>query len=206
MNLFTFKRCEICRQELYTDRPFCQACFAKLRELQVIERLERSDYVIFSLFNYAGDVQELIHRMKFQDQRYLSRVFADIIVTFLERNQLPVDQVSFVPMYHKKRWLRGYDQAKDLAAAVAKRLDVPVINLLERTRPTKSLYNLGRVERRRILEDSMRYLEGSSPGYTMILDDILTTGSTIDACAKALSLGEREDYFFVVLAKAIQNG
>lgn len=204
MNLFTIKRCEICRAELFTGKPFCAVCFNKLRELQLPERIERSDYVIFSLFNYGGDIQEIIQRMKFHGQRYLAGVLAEFIVTFIRRNSLPVDQVSFVPMYRKKRWVRGYDQAKDLALETSKRLDIPLIQLLERNRSTKSLYELGRIERRRILEGAMNYLPDSPPGYTMIIDDILTTGSTIDACAKALSQGGREDYFFLVVAKAIQ--
>lgn len=206
MNLFTYKRCEICQAEVFHAHPFCQACFDQLRELQVAERQERSDYVIFSLFSYVGDIQELIHRMKFQDQRFLSAVFAAMIVTFLKTNNLPVDAVSYVPMHDWKRWVRGYDQAKDLAEELGKQLQVPCVRVLKRTRMTKSLYRLGRLERRRILEGSMAVVGPKPPGYLMIIDDILTTGATIDACAKALSLSGLEDYFFLVVAKAIQNG
>lgn len=170
------------------------------------QRLERSDYVIFSLFSYAGDIQDLIQRMKFQDQRFLSAVFATMIVTFLKTNDLPVDAVSYVPMYDRKRRVRGYDQAKDLAEEVGKQLQIPCVRLLKRTKMTQSLYQLGRLERRRILEGSMAVVAKKPPGYVMIIDDILTTGATIDACAKALTQSGIEEYFFLVVAKAIQNG
>ncbi len=205
MNLFTWKRCQICRAEVFNQRPLCRACFDQLRDLQTAERIERHDFVIFSLFSYADQVQELIHRMKFKEQRYLAGVFADFIVRFLQQNDLPVDAVSFVPMYRYKKWVRGYDQAEDLATEVANRLELPCIKILERTRHTKSLYKLDRRQRQQVMAGSMSVRDKKPPGYLMIIDDILTTGSTIDACAHALSDSEIEDYFFLVLAQALQS-
>lgn len=164
----------------------------------------RGDYVIFSLFRYADDIQELIHRFKFLEQRYLAGVFAEFILRFLRQNDLTFTAVSFIPMHWYKKWVRGYDQAEDLAQEVAKRLGVPCIRLLKRTRWTKSLYRLNRQERREVMKNSFQVIGSKPEGYVMIIDDILTTGSTINACAKALEQAEMEDYFFLVLAEAIQ--
>lgn len=205
MNLFNLKRCQVCQIEVFDQRPLCKVCFNKLRDLQAADRMERGDFVIFSLFSYADEIQDLIHRMKFSEQRYLSGVMADFIVRFLDQNHLTVDAISFIPMHWYKKWVRGFDQAEDLALETADRLGIPCVRLFERTRRTKSLYKLDRRERREVMANSMRVVANKPPGYLMIMDDILTTGSTIDACSKALGEAEIEDYFFLVLAKAIQE-
>lgn len=206
MNLFSLKRCQVCQVEVFNQRPLCGVCFERLRDLQAADRMERGDYVIFSLFSYADEIQELIHRLKFQEQRYLSGVMADFIVRFLNQNQLPVDAVSHIPMHRYKKRVRGFDQAEDLAMETARRLEVPQIHLFERTKRTKSLYKLDRRQRRDVMAGSMKVIGEKPPGYLMIIDDILTTGATISACSEALTEAQIEDYFFLVLAKAIPEG
>lgn len=206
MNLFAIQRCILCQTDLFSEDPLCRPCFEKIRLLQAPERWQRGDHIVFSLFRYGDQMQQLIQRMKFHEQRYLAAVMARFIVRFLKQNNLPLDYVSYVPMHRYKRWVRGFDQARDLADEVAKQLSLPRIDILERSRPTKSLYKLDRRQRREVMIGSMRLSQPKPPGYLMIVDDIVTTGATISACAEALNAAGMEDYFFLVLAKAIQPG
>ena len=206
MNLFTIQRCILCQTDLFSQDPLCRPCFEKIRLLQAPERWQRPDHIVFSLFRYGDQMQELIQRMKFHEQRYLAAVMARFIVRFLKQNGLPLDYVSYVPMHRFKRWVRGFDQARDLADETARLLSLPRIDILERIRLTRSLYPLDRRQRRDIMTGSMRVSQSKPPGYVMIVDDIVTTGATIGACAAALNQAGMEDYFFLVLAKAIQPG
>lgn len=207
MKIFSLKRCCICQCELFDRYPLCGDCFEKLKKLQWPERSLQEDVVIFSLFRYADEVRTLIRQFKFQEQRYVAEVLAQFVLRFLVQNKLSVDGVSYVPMHWYKRWVRGFDQAQDLAQAIAQGLGVPMYTLLARNRPTISLYKLDRVQRRRVMQASMRVHEPApEEGYIMIVDDIMTTGATILACHQALQAANITNYFFLVIAKAIQNG
>lgn len=183
----------------------CETCFQEVRALQLAERTEHKDYVIFSLFIYDGLIKELIHKMKYREGRYLSALFADFIVRFLRENELPVSAVSYLPMHRLKKWVRGFDQAEDLASEVAKRMELPKIRLVRRKRYTKSLYRMNRLQRRAETEDMFALCRSLPEGYTVFLDDIVTSASTIEACASALRQSGQVNFFFLTVAKAI-NG
>lgn len=199
-------RCEKCREEIFDEHCLCKRCFEQVRELQLAERIEKKDYVIFSLFAYDGLIKELIRRMKFQDARYLAEVFASFIVRFVRENELPVSAVSYLPMHRLKKWVRGYDQAEDIASEVSKALMIPKVSLVRRVRYTKSLYRMTRLERRLQTSDMFEKCAELPQGFTMIIDDIVTSGSTIEACARALRTGSEMNFFFITVAKAMING
>jgi ComF family protein len=85
---------------------------------------------------------------------------------------------------------RGYDQALLIATEAARRLRLPVLNALERTRSTTAQFDLDRSERASNLEHAFRVpgLAGPDVGghWIVLVDDVVTTGATLAACATAL--------------------
>jgi ComF family protein len=110
----------------------------------------------------------------------------------LARAPLPAGRPDFVteaPLHRTRRRERGYDQAALLAESLAAELQVPWLpGVLERVRPTRAQATLGARERRRNLAGAMRVrrpatLEGRK---VLVVDDVITTGATLEACLAAL--------------------
>lgn len=100
--------------------------------------------------------------------------------------QAEIDCVCFVPLTKKKEKQRGYNQAELLAAAVAEALNVPCVALLEKVRETKSQRKSSITERRKNLQGAFAASEKAAQQHILLVDDVKTTGSTLNACAAVL--------------------
>jgi ComF family protein len=112
--------------------------------------------------------------------------------------------VTWAPLSKKRLRKRGYDQAKLLAEQVSKALQIPLVSTLEKMRDTKAQSTLGAEQRRENVKNVYRLAKGCSVTGKRILlvDDILTTGSTLSACAKVLLEGGAERVDCAALARS----
>ena len=140
---------------------------------------------------YEGALRDVIHAFKYEGRRSLARPLGGMLRKagrpVLERS----DCVVPVPLHPWRQLRRGFNQARDLA----ERLDRPVMNALWRIRATPSQMTLSAAERRSNLRGAL----AASPFVTVadqtvvLVDDVRTTGATLDECAKALRrAGARE--------------
>jgi predicted amidophosphoribosyltransferase len=95
------------------------------------------------------------------------------------------DAVTWVPLSRRRRAERGFDQARALAAAVAPRLGLPLVALLRRTADAGHQARRGGEERRTAMR-GLFVTGGEPPPRVLLIDDVLTTGATVAACAEAL--------------------
>ncbi len=93
-----------------------------------------------------------------------------------------------VPLHWRRRWRRGYNQADLIAGRLSRHLGIPCRHPLRRLRATPKLAGLSRQARRELLKDAFgpRRWAGALPETVLLVDDILTTGSTAGAAARAL--------------------
>ena len=106
-----------------------------------------------------------------------------------------------VPVHRERRRERGYNQAELIARALGSAMDVPVLDLLERVRPTTKQHRLDRAARLANLRDAFRVRAAvrSVPSALIVVDDIVTTTATLEACASVLrSAGVRDVYGFAL--------
>jgi len=97
----------------------------------------------------------------------------------------PAGVITWVPLSPRREAERGYDQARALAQALSPRVDVPAVRLLRRVRTTSPQALRPGRERRVLLSDSFRPIR-DAPSSVLLVDDVLTTGATSAACARAL--------------------
>lgn len=211
VNIFYPPKCPICGMVLSKGRKICNDCKRKVKiikepkcvkcgkPLWKEEKLyccdckgrERQFDKCIAVFEYSGDIRKSIHKFKYDNARIYADYYGDIAVKLygdLFKNW-KIDMIIPVPIYKKKQIKRGYNQAQAFGQAVSKYskilLNEKLLIRIKDTVPQKEL------------ADTMRYLNLKNAfavdkdklkgiKNVLLVDDIFTTGSTLDACSHIL--------------------
>ncbi len=141
----------------------------------------------YSFGAYEAELRELIHLFKYAKIRTLAGPLGKFLAVALPREQA-YDVIVPMPLHIWRRWQRGFNQSELLAREIGRRIHTPVKNLVRRVRYTRPQAGLTNAKRRTNVvrafrAKNSRALEGSR---VLLVDDVLTTGATARACAKAL--------------------
>jgi ComF family protein len=189
--------CAVCNTPFLNAYPLdkygvCAACRSGLRGF---------DHAA-SFGMYEGSLRSLIHLFKYSGMKPLARPLA----AHLERT-IPVDEhfdaVVPVPLYWRRQWTRGFNQAELLARHVAKHRGIPVWNALRRKRATATQAGLANAGRRLNVAGAFA-VKGNSQlagKKILLIDDVMTTGATASACAVALKRGGARSVSLLTLAR-----
>lgn len=173
-------RCEICDQPISNEASICDFC----------QKNKKSFAKAFCPFLYDDAVKNAILRFKFSNHRYLAHPFAKLIADRILQAGTHFDVVTFVPMTPKKQKERTFNQSQLLAEEIGKILNVPVVSCFEKVKDEKSQKTLSFKER---FENIANTYALSTPKATnknqtvLIVDDVITTCATVNACAKLLN-------------------
>lgn len=140
-----------------------------------------------------GVVREYLHRFKYGKERFLRLPLADWLAEALQDERLrtpPLDAVAPVPLHSARQRERGFNQAELLAELLAARAGLPLLRCLERTRYTTTQTRLNRGARMENLRNAFRVRHTSlvTARHLLLVDDVFTTGSTVEECARVLLL------------------
>lgn len=138
---------------------------------------------------YEGGPRSLVLALKLRHLRDAARPLVEAMVRAFYRHGLDAEVVSWVPARRRDLRTRGFDHAEVLARALAERVGLPTVALLERRGSQRDQSGLGREERSRNLHGAFRARETllrPQPQRVLLVDDLLTTGATATACASAL--------------------
>jgi ComF family protein len=132
-------------------------------------------------------LREWIHLYKYGRIKTLSRPLGDLLARAVPRDE-PFDAIVPVPLHWRRRWQRGFNQSDLLARGLSRRLGVPLIQALRRTRATGVQAGLSNTGRRRNVAAAFRctHPRRVNGRRILLIDDVMTTGSTAAACALAL--------------------
>jgi ComF family protein len=158
---------------------------------------------------YKGALRDLCLSLKQERNAWLAPWLADVLVEARAEafGSLPADAwVVPIPLHWRRRWQRGYNQADALARGLARRLSLRTLPALRRVRATPPLARAGRSERASLMRDAFQTRHRASAaleGRTVLLvDDILTTGATCGAAARALKRAGARRVIAVVVGRA----
>lgn len=143
--------------------------------------------VCLSPLYYTGDVRQSLHRYKFQGAAAYYRVYAELMSACMKEHGLTADLVTWVPLSRKRLRSRGYDQARLLAEEVARLQGLLCEQTLEKIRNNRAQSGTSGVEqRRKNVLGVYRPVTSFTGEHVLLIDDIVTTGSTLGEAAKVL--------------------
>lgn len=210
LNLIYPNVCGFCNNP--NKNSLCKKCEIKLKKYEIAKKEDflrkkskHFDYLI-SMLKYEGCVREKIISYKFGEQAYLYKTFSKIILN----NQNICDILCFydiitpVPMYKLKKYERGYNQTELIAKELAKKLDIKIgSKYLIKNKNTKVQSTLSKMQREQNVKGAftVKFKEEINGKSIILLDDIYTTGSTVNECAKMLKRAGAKEILVLTIAK-----
>lgn len=194
-------KCILCGRPLPGEEEICPDCRQKVLLNTTPPRTEKGaffDRAAAGLW-YQGAVRQAIHGLKYREKQSYARPLARVMLyAYQTKIGEECDLIAFVPTNPSTLRQRGYDQARLLAEALAGLLELPCVPALEKTRETGRMAGLKPDQRRANVLGAFRVC--CSPELlrgrrVLLVDDILTTGSTLSECARMLKAAGAEAVF-----------
>jgi len=150
-----------------------------------------------------GTLQTAIHRFKYSNVRPLAVPLAKLASEYLEQNHLPVKIIVPVPLHSRRLRDRGYNQSELLAEQLGSAMGMRVVaDVLVRVRSTIPQVGLRADQRRKNVKGAFRCVGTTLKGQDVLLvDDVCTTGATLEACSVALQEAGAGHVWGLVLAR-----
>lgn len=202
-------RCLVCEAPGYTGLDVCRRCYQRLPHIdracsqcalplpvatgsqplrcgQCLRKPPAFDHAL-SLFEYRDDAVSLIVQLKFHHRLALSRLFGQLLLQKVLQQGVAVDALLPVPLHRSRLRQRGFNQSVELSRALARGLGVPLLrNQVQRLRATSQQTGLNAGARRKNIKGAFRVVQPLSYRHIAIVDDVVTTGSTVHELAAVL--------------------
>jgi len=213
--------CPLCRESIaWLVPPFCARCSRPVAigeaaipdRGEIVCRVCATDPLrldgIRVVAEHTGVMRKAVHSFKYEGRTSLARPLAALMEkTATESGFLPVDGLVPVPLHPRRLRERGYNQATLIARELARALSLPILeDAVVRSRPTKDQTQLSAGERRDNVAGAFVATPAMAVGRDyLLIDDVCTTGSTLQACADALREGGARRVYAVTLTRAHWN-
>ena len=197
---FNTNCCERCALPLADDiseHTLCGRCISKLPEF---------DYA-YSLFRYEGDIIRLVHQLKFSEKITYARSISEILLSGFNSDavfkiDMP-DCLLPVPLHLSRLRQRGFNQSIEIARVISKKLEIPIeYNAVVRQRSTISQTGLNAQQRRKNIKGAFSVVSRLQHKHVLIIDDVVTTGSTVNELARLLKKNKVERVGVLSIARA----
>jgi ComF family protein len=189
--------CVCCRTPFLNDAPLDEQGRCGLCRLGV-----RGFDLAYSFGAYTDELRKLIHLFKYQKIKTLAKPLGELLVRSLPLEQR-FDMVAPMPLHWLRQLNRGFNQAELIAAPLARRLNVPLVNALKRVKSTPKQAGLTYAKRRVNVAGAFRANGRADVRGKRILlvDDVLTTGATAGAAAAVLKKAGAKHVTVLTLAR-----
>jgi len=210
--------CSNCLSQIrWIEPPFCSICGIPFISREVETHpcgacvTHRKYFTIArALGAFEGALQEAIHRWKYEGKTYLTPFFADWMAEGLNRHWEPgsLNLLIPVPLHTRRLRERGFNQALLLVRELSRRTGIPYRkSILQKKKSTIPQVNLSGVEREKELRGTFQVIgkEELSGLSVLLIDDVYTTGATVNECSKVLLRGGAKKVDVLTLAHVLRS-
>lgn len=193
INYITGKICPICGASIRQSALRCDDCMKRLPAFDAVR----------SLAFYGGVIRECIHSLKYENNRSLGKYFAQLLCPIISQEAWLINAVIPVPLSKERLKERGYNQAAAIAHPLALFLELPFQPYgLEQVRDTRSQVGLSAEERRMNVIGAFKAIpELVHHKNILLIDDVMTTGATLESCAQVLKEAGSEKVYCLTVAR-----
>lgn len=195
--------CQICNIELGEEDKFiCKGCINNLIKIDEKIKIKNGENIYLdeciAIYEFKGLARELVHDLKYKGK--IER--AELMAFLMDKNiKYDIDIITSVPQSKKTHTKRGYNQSEEISRHISKRIGVEYKKLLVRTKETKSQVLLDGIDRWYNVLDAFCAEYDLKGKRVLIVDDVITTGATLNFCAKALKQKGASQVYGVCFAK-----
>ncbi|MBU5310738.1 ComF family protein [Tissierella carlieri] len=204
--------CLFCKEKNGSIKGYiCKECY---ENLEVLNREVQIDSIyinkVYYSLSYNRFIREMMKNYKYNGKNYLYKPFGEIMIRTIENKKIAedIDIIIYVPTHKRKEALRGYNQAELLAVYISKNLEKPLLreNLIK-TKWTKEQSHSNKIDRIINLKGSFQIKDSSEIERKKILlvDDIITTGVTMDECSRVLINNGAKEVIGIALTSSKNN-
>jgi len=199
--------CDSCIETLpQLQPPFCYRCGLPIPENSICpdcQNLPLTIDGIRSLYLHEGLAREVIHSLKYKNMKALAKPLAALMANYLVDNPFEIDTLAAAPMHAKRLRTRGYNQPELLVNELSNVTGIPnKTELLIRTKNTTSQVSLTADDRLANVNGAFQCKDGYfRDRKVLLIDDVCTTGATLNACAIALKKGGAASVWGLTLSR-----
>jgi len=186
--------CPACFQELPKNKHCCYRCAETFETAHVTPRLcghcltkSPAFYETHAPFLHQNTIRYLITRLKFNRQYKNARLLGYLLANHLEKTAEMPEVIIPVPLYKQRYQERGFNQTVEIAKTLSRQLTIPInTKSCIRHRDTPHQINLSAKQRHKNIKNAFKIEKPIKAQHVVILDDVMTTGSTVNELAKTL--------------------
>ncbi len=182
--------CCFCESKEIFKFNMCKECYSNLNlDVKFNALLSNVDDIVVAM-QYNKIVRKIVSDFKFRDKVYYYRFFADVMSEKLFENKLSkkYKYICYVPMHKIDERTRGYNQSKLIAEGICDNTMMTLVNPAEKQKRTAEQVKLRESDRAINIKGAFR-ISGDVPENIIIVDDVITTGSTVNELAGVLKEG-----------------
>lgn len=198
--------CASCGKKIDPESLLCSDCYTELFEIFPIMNVHKNLKYLDDLlaFTKYDDIKKLIIKYKFEPRPRLSEIFSDLLYKVYSLSSVlrNLNYVTFVPTTRRSKLRRGFDHTEKLTRHFSKISNTEIIRLLKAIDKKPQTELDGKERNLNVIGRYQPYKINFIPEKIMLIDDIVTTGATINECAKVLKILGVKKVYGLVLAYA----
>lgn len=196
--------CLFCGRELEKEKYICSYCEENLDKVCTKVNIGMQSTQIFideciAVYEFKGRIREIVHDLKYKGKRDRAELIAYLIYKNID---IEADLITWVPQSDTTYNMRGYNQSREIAENLSKLTGIKCEELLIRVKETKSQVLLNGIDRWYNVCDAFCAKRDLKDIDVLIVDDVVTTGATLNFCSKALKEKGAQKVCAVCFAKS----
>ena len=205
--------CNSCKESLpYNNKKVCRLCGCKIEDssnlcLNCFKELPNFD-MARSPFLYERPISSIVNKFKFENAKYLFKPLSEFLIDEYKKSGFNAEIIIPMPLSKQHLKERKYNQAEELAKPVAEALNIEIsTEIIERVKDTKKQSRLNYEERKKNLEGAFKIKNKTKikNKVVLVIDDVFTTGSTLNAFCKELRKAKPAKILVLTLAHTNLN-